>query len=498
MACKSCGSGTNEDGTPKGCGSKGSCNTGSCNKRSTYDWLSDLGIDDPYADNIVEVSFKGGSSKEFYHAPAELEVFTGDNVAVEASGGYNIGRITLSGELVRLQMKKKKVKEARVTESILRRANVRDMERLAEVRELEKETLVKARAIARQNHSKMKISDIEFQGDGKKATIYYTAEDRVDFRELVRQYSHQFRVKIEMRQIGPRQESARLGGIGSCGRELCCSTWLSDFSIVNTAAARYQNIAINQQKLSGQCGRLKCCLNYELDTYMEALEAFPKKADKLKTAAGLAILIKTDIFKGIMYYTYRENRGLLYPIPVAKVHEIQAMNRAGEEPADLQSNQIVETPKEDVFGYEDVTGAIDLKPLEKRKKRRNKPSGGGTSQRSRSSSSRRKPAGGEAKTGGEPSSPAAKPSDSGGEKKEGSRSNKRRKGRSNTRNKQSGGSASGNANAQSGGNSSAKPSTPGKSSPKPTGNGGPTSSGGPRKKRTPRRKKTGGGPPKTE
>ncbi len=360
MACASCGTGTNEDGTPKGCGSKGACGTSSCNKRSTYDWLADLGIDDPYASNIVEVSFKEGASQGFYHAPAELEVFTGDNVAVETKNGFNVGRITLSGDLVRLQMKKKKVAETKVTESILRRANARDLEKVAEVRRLEKETLVKARAIARQNHVKMKISDVEYQGDGRKATIYYTADDRIDFRELVRQYSHQFRVKIEMRQIGPRQETSRLGGIGSCGRELCCSTWLSDFNAVNTAAARYQNIAINQVKLSGQCGRLKCCLNYELDTYMEALEAFPKKADKLKTKAGLAILIKTDIFKGIMYYTYRENRGLLYPIPVAKVHEIIALNRAGEEPEDLQSNQIIIEVKDEVFGYDDVTGAIEL------------------------------------------------------------------------------------------------------------------------------------------
>lgn len=457
MACTSCGSGTNEDGTPKGCGSTGTCNTGSCNKRSTYDWLADLGIDDPYTDNIVEVSFKGGSSKEFYHAPAELEVFTGDNVAVESQNGYNVGRITLSGELVRLQMKKKKVREEKVTESILRRANVRDMERLAEVRELEKSTLVKARAIGRQNHSKMKISDVEYQGDGKKATIYYTAEDRVDFRELVRQFSHQFRVKIEMRQIGPRQESARLGGIGSCGRELCCSTWLSDFSIVNTAAARYQNIAINQAKLSGQCGRLKCCLNYELDTYMEALEAFPKKADKLKTGAGLAILIKTDIFKGIMYYTYRENRGLLYPIPVAKVHEIQALNRAGEEPKDLQSNQlVVEVKEEDAFSYEDVTGAVELPDEKKRSKRRKKSSGGSSSAntRSRSGGTRRKSSGdaktGEAKIGGK--KPADKPAGKteSGDKPTSSRSSSRRKGRSSRK-------PSGDKPAE--GTSSSKPST---------------------------------------
>jgi len=485
MACKSCGSGTNEDGTPRGCGSKGACNTSSCNKRSAYDWLADLGIDDPYANNIVEVSFKDGASKDFYHAPANLEVFTGDNVAVETSNGFNVGRITLSGELVRLQMKKKKVAEVKVTESVLRRANARDMEKVAECRELEKTTLVKARAIARQNHVKMKIADVEYQGDARKATIYYTAEDRIDFRELVRQYSHQFRVKIEMRQIGPRQETARLGGIGSCGRELCCSTWLSDFSAVNTAAARYQNIAINQAKLSGQCGRLKCCLNYELDTYMEALEAFPKKADKIKTAAGLAILIKTDIFKGIMYYTYRENRGLLYPIPVAKVHELIAMNKAGDEPSDLQSNQLVVEAKEEVFEYEDVTGAVELPDEKRRKKRRKKSSGG---QRGRSSGSRKKTSGGEAKSGdGGPSGKTT----SGGEKKEGSRSSKRRKSRSGNRNKKGG---AGTPNKPATNNSGANDAS---SKSSPAGEGG-TSGGGQRKKRTGRRKKTGGGPPKTE
>jgi len=481
MGCKSCGSGTNEDGTPKGCGSKGSCNTSSCNKRSSYDWLADLGIDDPYANNIVEISFKDGASQGFYHAPAELEVFTGDNVAVETKNGFNVGRITLSGELVRLQMKKKKVSEAKVTESVIRRANARDMEKLAEVRELEKQTLVKARAIARQNHVKMKVADIEYQGDGRKATIYYTADDRIDFRELVRQYSHQFRVKIEMRQIGPRQETSRLGGIGSCGRELCCSTWLSDFNAVNTAAARYQNIAINQAKLSGQCGRLKCCLNYELDTYMEALEAFPKKADKLKTGAGLAILIKTDIFKGIMYYTYRENRGLLYPIPVTKVHEILAMNKAGDEPIDLKSNQLVVETKEEVFGYDDVTGAIDLKPLEKRKNKRRKKSGGGKPQ-GKSGSPRRKSSGDNSAEG---------KSEAGGEKKEGSRSNKRR----NRNNRKKKGGDSGNkpnANAGGGNAPSSKPTDS-----KPSGDGG-QAGGAPRKKRTGRRKKTGGGPPKVD
>ena len=435
MACASCGSGTNADGTPKGCGSKGACNTGACNKRSAYDWLADLGIDDPYSDSIVEVSFNEGTTQCFCYAPADLELRTGDNVVVEDDRGYDVGRITLSGDLVRLQMKKKKTSESKVTQSIIRRANARDMEKLAEVRATQRQTMIDARVIARRNHVKMKVTDVEFRGDGKKLTLYYTADDRVDFRQVVRTFSHQFRVKVEMRQIGPRQETARLGGVGTCGRELCCSTWLSDFSAVNTAAARYQNLAINNAKLSGQCGRLKCCLNYELDTYMEALEAFPKKADKIKTGAGLAILIKTDIFKGIMFYTYKENRGLLYPIPVAKVHEMIAINKAGNLPADLQSMQLVEEEKDDVFGYEDVTGAIEL-PAEVRKKRRrnkssNKKSSGGAGKasgkssagKSRRSRSKSKPAGGEAKAAGK--SPSAAKSE-GGDKKASGRSRKRR------------------------------------------------------------------------
>ena len=353
---------------------------------STFDWLSHLGVDDSFSTDIVEVSFKDGASKGFYHAPPRLGVFTGDFVAVETSNGYNVGCISLSGELVRLQLKKKNVKEAKVTESVLRKANDRDLERMREAREREKEALTAARVIARTNHMAMKVTDVEFQGDCKKATIYYTADNRIDFRQLVRQFSHQLRVKIEMRQIGPRQESGRLGGIGSCGRELCCSTWLSDFQSVNTAAARYQNIAINQSKLSGQCGRLKCCLNYELNTYMEALEAFPKKADKLRTEAGTGLLIKTDIFKGLMYYTYRENRGLLFPLPVAKVHEILAMNREGNKPADLQSFQQVADSVDD-FVYEDVTGAVEL-PAEKRRSRKKNKSG-----KRRQQSAEKKPGG---------------------------------------------------------------------------------------------------------
>ena len=374
MGCEACNIGTNEDGTPRGCGSKGSCGTGSCNRMSTFDWLSHLGVDDSQPSRYVEVSFKEGASKSFYKLTGEVDCYTGDTVAVESRNGYNVGRITLSGELVRLQMKKKGVQTKQVKETVLRIAHKADLERLEEARSREVKTLVRARAIARSQHLEMKITDVEYQGDGRKATIYYTADKRVDFRELIRAFAHEFRVKIEMRQIGSRQESARLGGIGSCGRELCCSTWLTSFQSVNIAAARYQNLAINQAKLSGQCGRLKCCLNYELDTYMEALEAFPKKADKLKTDAGLAILIKTDIFKQIMYYTYRENRGLLYAIPVSEVHRVVALNKAGKTVKDLATLRIIEDAIEEP-GYGDVTGAVELPAEKRRRKKRKKRSG---------------------------------------------------------------------------------------------------------------------------
>ena len=319
MGCSSCSNG--EGGKPNGCNNNGGCTTGGCNRLNTYDWLSDMDIYDPHDFEMVEVSFKHGSHKHFYKNQPHLNVVTGDMVVVDTGNGYDMGRITLMGELVRLQMKKKKVKEDAILTQVIRKANDRDMERLEEARRLDKPTLVRARVIARTLGLEMKIGDVEFQGDKRKATFFYTADGRVDFRELIRHYAKEFRVKIEMRQIGARQESARIGGIGSCGRELCCSTWLSDFKSVSTAAARYQNLAINQSKLSGQCGRLKCCLNYELDSYMDALERFPKNVDKLKTEVGTAILIKTDIFKGIMYYVYESSngRGKFYPLTVDRV-----------------------------------------------------------------------------------------------------------------------------------------------------------------------------------
>ncbi|MGB4838391.1 MAG: regulatory iron-sulfur-containing complex subunit RicT [Saprospiraceae bacterium] len=377
MGCSSCSIDSN--GTPTGCGDKGHCTSGSCNKHNAYDWISSKEMFDPSEYHIVEVSFKKGSHKEFFINDPYTRSITGDMVVVETSSGYDVGRISLSGELVRLQMKKKYTNEDRVALKVIRKANERDLEKLEEARDLEKETMVRARVISRIMGLDMKIGDVEYQGDKKKATFYYTAEGRVDFRELVKEYAREFKVKIEMRQIGARQESARIGGIGSCGRELCCSTWLSDFKSVNTAAARYQNIAINQSKLSGQCGRLKCCLNYELDTYMDALEDFPDDADLLKTKAGTLVLIKTDIFKGLMYYVYENNdkmRGTILAVSTTRAKEVKEMNKKNILPKELVTEDhnvpVITDPDDENMEhqYEDVTGQIELRNEPKKKKKK--------------------------------------------------------------------------------------------------------------------------------
>jgi len=335
-----------------------------------------MGIRDTHTFDVVEVSFKNGSHKEFYNNPPHTRVMTGDNVLVECgSGGYDLGVVTLSGELVRLQMKRKKVRSDAKLLTVIRKAHERDMERLDEVRQQERDIMIRARAISRTLDLNMKIGDVEFQGDGRKCTFYYTADGRVDFRELIRHFAREFKVKIEMRQIGARQESARIGGIGNCGRELCCSTWLSEFKSVNTAAARYQNLAINQTKLSGMCGRLKCCLNYELDTYVEALDDFPDKAEKFKTTQGLAILIKTDVFKRLMFYTYADNRGKFYALHVDQVWEVLDIIKKGELPSSLEVIQALalqaDEPEEAEPDYESVDNVIEL-PMEQRAKKRKK------------------------------------------------------------------------------------------------------------------------------
>jgi cell fate regulator YaaT (PSP1 superfamily) len=341
MACGNCSTGG--DKKPGGC--NGSC-SGGCNRMNTFDWLAQLDIHDAPSDfDLVEVSFKNGSRKDFFHNPSYSNAGTGDMVLVEipGGGGFDVGEVSLMGDMVRLQMKKKMVKSSALFLNVIRRANPRDVEKLEEVRTYERDMMIRGRAIARTLDLDMKIGDVEFQGDGRKVTFLYTADGRVDFRELIRHFAKEFKVKIEMRQIGARQESGRVGGIGTCGRELCCSTWLSDFKSVSTVAARYQQLAINQAKLSGMCGRLKCCLNYELDTYLDAMEDFPQQPERLMTRAGKAELIKTDVFRALMTYVMTEGaeRGKFFTISVAVVKEVITMNKRGEMPADLKELQVI-------------------------------------------------------------------------------------------------------------------------------------------------------------
>ena len=384
MACGSCG--ISKDGKPGGC--NGNC-SGGCNRMNTFDWLAQLDIHDTDGYDLVEVSFKNGSRKEFYHNPPYCSTSTGDWVLTEVpgGGGFDVGKISLMGDLVKMQLKKKGIKDSALFLNIIRRANPRDLEKLEEVRATERDVMIKARAISRMLDLDMKIGDVEFQGDGRKTTFFYTADGRVDFRELIRHYAKEFKVKIEMRQIGARQESSRIGGIGSCGRELCCSTWLSDFKSVSTAAARYQQLAINQAKLSGMCGRLKCCLNYELDTYLDALEDFPPHPERLGTKAGRAELIKTDVFRGLMTYVMTEGpeRGKFTTLAVQEVKEVLALNKRGEMPLDLKALQFIPAAaktqvegeedddyEEDVDYGGDLVGAIELSDDKRRKKKKKK------------------------------------------------------------------------------------------------------------------------------
>lgn len=388
MSCTSCSS--EDGGKPNGCNSNGGCSTGGCNKLNTFDWLAKMDIDEPMPFEAVEVSFKNGSRKGFYYNTPQARAIIGDSVVVEAQNGYDIGRISLTGELVRLQMKKKRFSESNAIPKIIRRANERDLEKLRDVRALEHNAMVRARAIARSLKLEMKLGDVEYQGDRRKATFYYTADGRVDFRELIRHYAKEFKVKIEMRQIGARQESARIGGLGSCGRELCCSTWLTNFKSVTTGAARYQNLAINQSKLSGQCGRLKCCLNYELDTYLDALQDFPKHPERLFTEVGTAVLIKTNVFKRSMVYVYQDanKKGKFITLSVERVKEVLAMNKRKEKPMELQDSKMLALAAEAedaLLDYDDVTGAIEL-PMEER--RRKKGRGRGRNRRPDNRSSR--------------------------------------------------------------------------------------------------------------
>ena len=394
MSCNGCTSGGGDK--PSGCKSNGSCSSGGCNRLNVYDWLTEISeVSFDNSSRFAEVSFKNGARKQFFRNNHNLILDNQQVVVVEGlSGGYDIGVITLTGEMARLQMKRKRIQENNdEIKTILRTANEFDLKKWEEARLLEKEVLVRARAIARQLNLEMKIGDIEFQGDGKKATFYYTSEDRVDFRELIREYAKEFHVKIDMHQIGARQEAARIGGIGSCGRELCCSTWLTEYKTVTTGAARYQNLSINQTKLSGQCGRLKCCLNYELDTYVDALQFIPQNVDRIETESGIAFLQKTDIFKQLMWYTYKES-SIFHPLTTVRVKEIQEMNRRGEKPADLGAVKL--KPVKEVVEYADTVGQTTLSNLKSGKKKnknkkKNKDQPGNTSNKPDQSADKQKP-----------------------------------------------------------------------------------------------------------
>jgi cell fate regulator YaaT (PSP1 superfamily) len=340
---------------------------------NTHDWLRNLPISDA-GDicRVVEISFNQGSRKDFYRNSTLQGFEKGDMVALEGISGFDVGEVSLTGEIVRLQMKKRGVNEAAPDmKKILRPATDRDLEVLKQNKAREPEALIRSRAIARQLNLNMKLSQIEFQADGKKATFFYIADDRVDFREMIKIYASEFKVKVEMRQIGARQESGKVGGIGSCGRELCCATWLTDFKSVNTAAARYQNLSINQTKLSGQCGRLKCCLNYELDTYLDALQGFPENADILQVAKGTATLIKKDIFKNLMWYVLPQSNKQ-YPLTIERVRKVRSLNMQNVIPEDLEPVEVLTGKAKEVEPeYVDLVGQISLQTLEKadRKKR---------------------------------------------------------------------------------------------------------------------------------
>lgn len=368
-----CSCGTVKDGKVSGCNNNGACGTGGCNKMNVFDWLSNM--DMPVLDkfNIVEVRFKNGR-KEFFRNSDGLNLTTGDAVIVEVPNGHHLGYVSMQGELVRLQMQKKKVSNDNEIKKIYRLAHQKDLEKFEEVKKRELPTLYRTREIIRNLKLDMKLSDIEYQADNTKATFFYSADDRVDFRELIKVLAGEFRIRVEMRQISLRQEAGRLGGIGVCGRELCCSTWLSEFKNVATSAARYQNLSLNPSKLSGQCGRLKCCLNYELETYMEALEDIPKIEGPLLTEKGEATLQKTDIFRKIMWFGFREEN-TWYPLNVSRVNEILSLNRDGKKPATLEKDR--EEEKATVQVLNSDLQRMDQKYRNKTKKKKKKRKGPG-------------------------------------------------------------------------------------------------------------------------
>lgn len=371
MGC-ACGTSA-KGGKTAGCNNNGACSTGGCNKMNVFDWLSNMEMPSENRFAIVEVRFKNGR-KDFYKNTERLNLTTGDPIIVEVPNGHHLGYVSMQGELVRLQMQKKKVADDNEIKKIYRIAQQKDLEKFEDVKKRELPTLYRTREIVRDLKLGMKLSDIEYQADNTKATFFYSADDRVDFRELIKLLAGEFKIRVEMRQISLRQEAGRLGGIGVCGRELCCSTWLGEFKNVATSAARYQNLSLNPSKLSGQCGRLKCCLNYELETYIDALEDIPKIEGPLLTEKGEATLQKTDIFRKIMWFGFREEN-TWYPLNVSRVNEILRLNQEGKKPANLDKDVIEE--KAPITALNSDLAQMDQKYKNKTKKKKKKKGPGG-------------------------------------------------------------------------------------------------------------------------
>ena len=370
MGCGGCSSAGCGSGLPRGCRNNGNCGSGGCNKLSVFDWLSNIELPSGQESfKGVEVRFKG-SRKEFFRNEDNLPLAAGDVVAVEGSPGYDIGVVSLVGELVRVQMQKKlKSSDLSETKKIYRKAKDADISKWQEAVDLEHSTMHGARKAAEYLGLEMKISDVEYQGDKTKATFYYTANGRVDFRELIKRLSVEFKIRVEMRQIGARQEASRLGGIGACGRELCCSSWLTDFRSVSTSAARYQQLSINPQKLAGQCGKLKCCLNYELDGYIEGIKEFPDTRTKLHTKKGSAHFIKMDIFQRRMWFVYEDHSaGGIVELSLDRVHEIIESNKAGEKPDKLE-DFFEKAEAAPIADYENVVGQDSIDRFDNKSKR---------------------------------------------------------------------------------------------------------------------------------
>ena len=353
-----------------GCGNSKGCLTGGCNRLNVFDWLSDMSLPADQKYDVVEIRFKSGR-KEFYRNKEKLPLTTGDAVVVDVPNGHHIGYVSLQGELVRLQKKKKSIEDDENIRQIYRVASERDLEKYEQAASKETSILYRSREIIQKLELKMKLTDIEFQADNTKATFYYSAEERVDFRQLIKDLASEFKIRVEMKQISLRQEAGRIGGIGSCGRELCCSTWLTDFKSVSTSAARYQNLSLNPSKLSGQCGRLKCCLNYELDTYLEELKDIPKLKGNLKTKHGEANLQKTDIFRKIMWFGF-DGENTWHPITIERVNEIIKLNEAGEIPETLQVDKDLSKLVEAQALTNDLERLDEKYKKKKKKKRKNR------------------------------------------------------------------------------------------------------------------------------